>query len=300
MRHHAFSPYCESCEDRVLLAPAFTIKTLSDTVVQLNWTKVSRAIGYYVEENGTGIANLSSRTTSLVVNNLAPGTRYTFDVLYYKGGFWNPETAKSVTMPASPAFTITILSDTSVKLYWGNLSRATGCWIEQNGSVIAKFNTKTTSFTVNNLTPGATYNFTVVYLKGNPPTWKAIQSVTMPNPNPPVTEIDHPTEDLTSTYTVINGTLFGPNGPLYSDVYQGSLGDCWLEASFAEVAGRDPQLIRNMFTYLGLYDENGVTVQLYDVRFYNPSGQIRTVEVDNEFPVYNGYCVNDNPNNGVL
>ncbi len=101
-------------------------------------------------------------------------------------------------------------------------------------------------------------------------------------------------------YQVANGTLFGPAGPVYTDVAQGNLGDCWLVASFAEAAARDPQLIRNMFTYLGVYRERGVAVQLYDVRFYNKNGQVKTVLVDNKFPMMRGTEYNDQVRNGVL
>src|SRR5271157_68347 len=302
MRRHSFVPVFNTLEDRVLLAPAFTIKALSDTAVQLNWTKVPKATGYNIEVDGDAAACVTSKTTRFTVGNLTPGTWYTFDVEYYKGGHWYPEAMKFVTMPASPTFTITILSNTSVGLNWGKLSGATGYWIEQNGTVIARLGSKTTTHTVKNLTAGATYTFTVLYLKGNPPTWKAIRTVTMPLPT--ITGVDHPTENyIQSVYAVVNGPLFGPNGPggapapVYTDVRQGQLSDCWLEAAFAEVAYRDPQAISNMFKYLGLYNENGVVVQLYDVSFYNPSGQVKTVLVDNEFPISpNGNCINDIPN----
>ena len=86
--------------------------------------------------------------------------------------------------------------------------------------------------------------------------------------------MDHPAAD--TTYSNVNGTLFGPNGPSYLDVQQGDVGDCWLLASLAEVAARDPEDIRDMFTADGTTVENGVTVNLYKVRFYDRrSGQVR-------------------------
>ena len=109
MRRHSFVPVFNTLEDRVLLAPAFTIKALSDTAVQLNWTKVPKATGYNIEVDGDAVACVTSKTTRFTVGNLTPGTRYTFDVEYYKGGHWYPEAMKFVTMPASPTFTITIL-----------------------------------------------------------------------------------------------------------------------------------------------------------------------------------------------
>ncbi len=82
--------------------------------------------------------------------------------------------------------------------------------------------------------------------------------------------------------------LFRSGGPSYLDVAQGTdpttVGDCWLEASLAEVAARDPQDIRNMFTYDGTTVDNGATVGLYTVRFFNSSGSAVYVKVDTEFP----------------
>ena len=69
-----------------------------------------------------------------------------------------------------------------------------------------------------------------------------------------------------------------------------------------------------MFTSLGSYNENGVTVQLYDVRFHTANNSIATELVDNEFAValgsnlpkgipadgaiYNNYCTSKT--NGIL
>ena len=78
--------------------------------------------------------------------------------------------------------------------------------------------------------------------------------------------------------------LFNIGGPSYLDVEQGWVGDCWLLASLAEVAARDPQDIRNMFTYDGTTVVNGATVGLYSVRFFNTSGSAVYVQVDTEFP----------------
>jgi Ricin-type beta-trefoil lectin domain-like/Calpain family cysteine protease len=82
--------------------------------------------------------------------------------------------------------------------------------------------------------------------------------------------------------------LFKNGGPSYLDVAQGTdpstVGDCWLEASLAEVAAQDPQDIRNMFTYDGTTVDNGATVGLYTVRFFNTSGSPVYVKVDTELP----------------
>jgi hypothetical protein len=57
-------------------------------------------------------------------------------------------------------------------------------------------------------------------------------------------------------------------------------------AGLSEVAARDPKAIENMFTYDGTTVDNGSTVGLYTVRFYNTSGVAVYVQVDTELPQY--------------
>jgi hypothetical protein len=93
------------------------------------------------------------------------------------------------------------------------------------------------------------------------------------------------------------GSLFGKNGPSYLDVQQGAASDCWLLASLAEVAARDPQDIQSMFSWAGTgCDQNGV-VNLYTVRFYNSKGTAEYVAVDAELPA--GGATYDHAVNGV-
>jgi hypothetical protein len=94
-----------------------------------------------------------------------------------------------------------------------------------------------------------------------------------------------PSEPSAATgYSPASGSLFGPGGPSYLDVQQGAAGDCWLMASLAEVAARDPHDITNMFTYNGTIYVNGKQVGLYRVRFFSPSGAPEYVTVDTELP----------------
>ncbi len=78
--------------------------------------------------------------------------------------------------------------------------------------------------------------------------------------------------------------LFNNNEPSYLDVDQGAVGDCWLVASLAEVAARDPQDIKNMFTPDKTTVDNGATVGLYTVRLFSSNGSAFDVEVDTELP----------------
>jgi hypothetical protein len=86
--------------------------------------------------------------------------------------------------------------------------------------------------------------------------------------------------------------LYSPsngNQPSYLDVDQGQVGDCWLMASLAEVADRDPQLIKNMFVYEGIGLDGGFSVAYYSVRFYTPTGISFAVDVDTNLPFGGAY-----------
>ena len=89
--------------------------------------------------------------------------------------------------------------------------------------------------------------------------------------------------------------LFNNSQPSYLDVQQGQVGDCWFLAGLAEVAARDPQAIKNMFTYDGTTLDNGATVGLYTVRFYNTAGVAVYVQVDTELPAGGDYYAKVQP-----
>jgi hypothetical protein len=104
---------------------------------------------------------------------------------------------------------------------------------------------------------------------------------------------DLPTIDTeyagTSGYALANdGTLFGHTGaPLYSDIYQGQEGDCWLMASFAEVAYKQPAIIENCFTDLGLVSENSVQVHVWAYEYFNGTTP-EYMTLNNYFPSSGG------------
>ncbi len=85
--------------------------------------------------------------------------------------------------------------------------------------------------------------------------------------------LDHPT--TTATYAMAQGTLF-VNGVTYTDIRQGSLGDCYYVAALAEVAKVSPSTIQNMFI------DNGDNT--WTVRFYH-NGRQEFVTVDRYLPV---------------
>lgn len=91
--------------------------------------------------------------------------------------------------------------------------------------------------------------------------------------------LDRPTANYGATtfaYANANGTLFGAGGPVYTDVRQGMVGDCYYVGALSEVALRTPGAIQNMFIVNG----DGT----YTVRFYN-NGKAEYVTVDSQLPV---------------
>ena len=188
--------------------------------------------------------------------------------------------------PAPPSFLATVLSSTRVALTWFPVKNATGYLVEVqvNGNWVqlAKLSKKAPGYVVTNLTPGATYTFNVVWLKGKVKHWEAPKSVTIPDPTPVITGIQHPKSPC--GYEVAPGILWDPStGPVYQDAAQGGLSDCWLIAALAEVAARRKGTIIGMFTPKGTFLEDGVKVDIYAVRFHM-NGSTVEVLVDNELP----------------
>lgn len=81
------------------------------------------------------------------------------------------------------------------------------------------------------------------------------------------------------TYTNYSDRPLFVNGPDYTDIRQGSVGDCYMVASLASLAQSDPGVIRQMVTSLG----DGT----FAVRFYR-SGKEVYVRMDGDLPTYSG------------
>lgn len=202
-----------------------------------------------------------------------------------------------VSAPAAPSLTARATSSSQISLTWNNVAGATGYLIDEwvNGAwkQIANFGSGTTSYTVSGLSANSTHYFIAAAYNSAGTTWSSnyVSATTTAG-----VTIDHPL--ASATYTVVNGSLFGPNGPVYTDVHQGAVGDCWLLASLAEVAARNPNDIRNMFTYTGQTVQNGSTVDLYSVRYFDSGNVARYVTVDNMLPQGGGLY--DRVTGGVL
>ena len=140
------------------------------------------------------------------------------------------------------------------------------------------------SMAVGNLAPGS-------------PSWKVddLERKWFEGQDHPIATFQRANSDGTSstvnggTYSKATGPLFGPNGPVYTDVYQGNVGDCYMLATLAETAYRSPSTIRDMFS------DNGDGT--YTVRFYQ-NGAPTYVTVDNQLP--SGGASFDHPNAGPI
>jgi hypothetical protein len=81
---------------------------------------------------------------------------------------------------------------------------------------------------------------------------------------------DHPVAAAGTTYRIVSGSLI-VNGPSYSDVAQGQVGDCYFVAALAGVARFSPQIIQQMAS------DNGDGT--FTIRFYH-AGVADYVTVD--------------------
>ncbi|MBV8383584.1 MAG: fibronectin type III domain-containing protein [Planctomycetaceae bacterium] len=289
-------------------APSFTATAVSASQINLTWTGVAGATSYFVDQwtgsAWTQVASLGSGSTSYAVNGLSPNTTYYFDVAASNaaGTTWAnyqgaTTRAATLTPPAAPAFTATAVSATQINLAWTGVAGATSYvvdrWTGSAWTQVAGLGSGSTSYAVNGLSPNTTYYFEVAASNAAGTTWANYQgATTFQN----TVAVDHPA--AATAYSPVSGSLFGASGPSYLDVRQGAVGDCWLMASLAEVAARDPSDIRNMFTDLGSTTESGSTVELYKVRFFNGAGVPEYVTVDTELPSGGDYY--DQPVNGVL
>ena len=243
---------------------------------------------FFLTSGGSLFSENDSQGFALTASNIGSLQRSSFGYMSFElnpitiqGNFAGQYMSASVVVPSSPiTFTYKLIS--------GNLP--TGMSLSGVGVLSG--------------TPlyAGSYTFTVEGISTSS-MLSSTQTVTLNvkaiSPNP--TAIDDST-DQGIPYTPVpsTDTLFGPKGRLPSclDVSQGAEGDCWLIASLAEVAARDPQDIVNMFTYDGPAQENGSLVGVYTVRFYTQSGSPEYVAVDTELPDGGGYY--DHPINGVL
>ncbi|MGN1418922.1 MAG: fibronectin type III domain-containing protein [Acutalibacteraceae bacterium] len=158
---------------KTTVAPATNLKASQSTPtsVALTWTKASNVTGYYVQQYISKTWKTIKTTTgaSYTVENLVPGTKYSFRVVSY---YSSSKYCGAATSTASITPTVAAAKDlkassgtpTSVVLSWTKASGVSGYLVQQ--SVSGKWTTiKTTtgaSYTVQNLVPATQYSFRVV------------------------------------------------------------------------------------------------------------------------------------------
>jgi len=294
---------------RAPAAPVLRATAVSGTQVNLSWNSVSGASGYLVDVwlNGSWmqLGSVGSGATGCSVTGLSPGTTYYFDVGAYNaaGTSWanyrSVTTIASLAPPAAPSFKATAASSTQINVSWNSVSGASGYlvdeWINGAWSQVGSYGSGATGCSVTGLSANTTYYFDVAAYNAVGTSWASYQSATTSAGG--AAAVSEPA--AAAAYTLVSGSLFGTSGaPSYLDVHQGEVGDCWLMASLAEVAARDPADIQSMFTAAGTTVENGATVNLYTVRLFNSAGVAGYFTVDTELPAGGTYY--DQATNGVL
>ncbi len=169
------SPRNESQAASIKSPKLLSTKANNANSIKIKWKKVSGANGYVIYlKKGNGsykkIEDISNgKKTSFVIKYLQPATKYSFKLKAYKGRkFSSSSSSKTVyTLPKTPKkLKAVAVSDTQIKLTWGQVSKASGYEIYQNfnGNLKKVGNNDLggkTSYNVNNLQPATTYDFVV-------------------------------------------------------------------------------------------------------------------------------------------
>ena len=211
-------------------------------------------------------------------------------------------TLLSAPQVTAPSFTAAPLAAHQVNLAWNHVSGVTGYvvdeWTGGAWKQIANLGSGSTGYAVTGLAASTTYDFDVEAYNSASAAWANFQAVKTGAVDTTFSPLATDNNGHLLAYNDVSGSLFGANGPKYTDVHQGQVGDCWLLASLAEVAVRDPQDIRNMFTYEGVAYTGNTAVNLYSVRFFNTAGVAEYVTMDQSLPQGGSYYAS--ATNGVL
>ncbi len=238
------------------------------------------------------------RLEGLEVREMLTGVAGAFSSAAASMRLFSASSLTTNTRPAAPSLVATAVSASQINLSWNAVSGASGYLVEEltkgGWSQIGNAYSGVRVYTVGGLSAGTTYSFEVGAYNLAGVSWSRFQTAT----TAAAAAVTAGEPAAATAYTPVSGALFAANGPYYLDVHQGNLGDCWLMASLAEVAARDPADIVSMFTPEGTTVENGAGVGLYRVRFFNSNGVAEYVTVDTELPSAGAYY--DQVQNGVL
>lgn len=153
----------------------FTVTAVTSSEAKLSWSASSGATGYaiFYSNGGTPVelGTVSSRTTSVLVTGLTPGSTDEFYVEAYNSKGSASTGWVSVVMPGNvaltaPKVTATPLSSTTGQLSWTSSPGAIGYAIYySNGSqsvLLGTVGANTTSVTIQGLSANSSYLFSVV------------------------------------------------------------------------------------------------------------------------------------------
>ncbi|HZZ73975.1 MAG TPA: fibronectin type III domain-containing protein [Pirellulales bacterium] len=152
-----------------------TATVLSPTSVQLNWSAVTGATGYYVYQlSGSSyikVATVAAPGTTATINNLASGTTVSFYVVAYNATSTASSSMISAVLPTAAALsppanlTAAATSTTTGSLSWNASAGATRYaiyyWNGRASVLLGYVSSSTTSVTITGLKAGSTTYFAV-------------------------------------------------------------------------------------------------------------------------------------------
>ncbi|MFA6064133.1 MAG: fibronectin type III domain-containing protein [Gallionella sp.] len=170
---------------------------VTSTSAVLTWPAIAGATSYTVYQDGVALPSVAGLTTT--ATGLTPGATYNYTLAYTKGGATTLQSLPLpvVTMPATPAAPVgSALTGTGLTLSWPAATGATGYVVYQNGVALGAVAAPT--MTVNGLTAGATYSFTVAATTTGVASPQSLPYVTRALPPTPTTAA------ITSTGLTLN------------------------------------------------------------------------------------------------
>ena len=172
------SAFSNTASDRTkIAAPVVTAQVVSDQAINLNWSDVDGADGGYILayklHSATSYGSNVSVGAGIVtwpVTSLSPNTSYDFKLIAHNNstGDSAPYVVTQSTGVSSPSVSVTVLSDTSIKLDWPAVDGADSIAYSYKLSTestyggAATLSGTATTKTQTGLTPNREYNFKLI------------------------------------------------------------------------------------------------------------------------------------------
>ncbi|XP_066524908.1 receptor-type tyrosine-protein phosphatase eta-like [Hoplias malabaricus] len=191
------------------------VSAKSTSSVSLTWNLTQGNYSYFSVQWNNSTVNITANTSSMsyTVNDLTPGVNYTFTVNAFAADNITsgaPNQTSVFTIPYDvTGLSISARNTSSVSLIWkltqGNYSYFSVQW--NNSIVTITANTSSMSYTVNDLTPGVNYTFTVTAVAGDSTVGAPdqISAFTKPDVVTNLTFVDKTTSSVSLNWTLLNG-----------------------------------------------------------------------------------------------